>query len=222
MSKTKTTIELQDALINDTRQKRIYGCEEVTIGFQNSGRGHEVADFMTMDSKGILRCYELKVTLQDLKSRAKKSWYGHYNYLVVNDKLYKKIEDWTLFVPEGVGILCGTSLSCRKKPSRKNIPQETETMLKESLIRSLYWKIEKYRDAANLEKKTELEKKIRELEKEKNSAIDRAWHAEHIIHTYEKYKMLNDGLDDVSLELLGQREKEKWHRNISAGKNKHR
>jgi hypothetical protein len=83
LAKRKETLELEDALAKNTREKRIYGCEEITIGFYNNGHGNEIVDFMTMDFKGIVKCYEIKVTLQDLKSSAKKSWYGHYNYLVV-------------------------------------------------------------------------------------------------------------------------------------------
>ena len=91
MAKRKETIVLENALIKQTREKRIYGCEEITIGFHNGGRGNEIVDFMTMDSKGIIKCYEIKVTMEDLKSKAKKSWYGNYNYLVVSEELYNKV-----------------------------------------------------------------------------------------------------------------------------------
>jgi hypothetical protein len=70
MAKRKETVELENALIKNTREKRIYGCEEITIGFYNGGKGNEIVDFMTMDSKGIIKCYEIKVTLEDLKSKA--------------------------------------------------------------------------------------------------------------------------------------------------------
>lgn len=75
MAKRKETLGIEAALQKDTRIKRIYGCEEITIGFYNNGHGNEIVDFMTMDSKGIIKCYEIKVTIQDFKSDAKKSWY---------------------------------------------------------------------------------------------------------------------------------------------------
>ena len=53
MSKRKETLEIEDKLYYMCHKKRIYGCEEVTIGFVNSGYGNEIVDFITMDSKGI-------------------------------------------------------------------------------------------------------------------------------------------------------------------------
>ncbi len=120
MAKRQDTIALENALIKQTKQKRIYGCEEITIGFYNNGHGNEIVDFMTMDSKGVIKCYELKVTLQDLKSNAKKSWYGHYNYLVVSRDLYNKVENWNDYIPKHIGIIVGGGLeSCRKAQKRE-------------------------------------------------------------------------------------------------------
>lgn len=105
------TIDLEQGLENLAREKRWYGCEEITIGFYGNGHGNEICDYILMDSKGTIRCYELKVTKQDLKSHAKKSWYGNYNYLVVTDSLYEKIvsqgESWNDYLPDGVGLMVG-------------------------------------------------------------------------------------------------------------------
>ena len=138
MAKRKETIGIENALDKMCREKRIYGCEEVTIGFHNNGYGNEIVDFMHMDSKGIIKCYEIKVTFNDLKSDAKKSWYGHYNYLVVSDDLYKKVSDWSVFVPDHVSIISahlkknGTyTLMSRTKAKKQNISFEMEMMLKE-------------------------------------------------------------------------------------------
>mgnify|MGYP007110284969 CR=1 FL=1 len=138
ISKRQDTLSLENALIKSTKQKRIYGCEEITMGFYNNGHGNEVVDFMTMDSKGIIKCYELKVTLQDLKSDAKKSWYGHYNYLVVSRELYDKVSDWDEYIPKHIGIIVGECLESRRKAQRCEVSTETEIMLKESMIRSMF------------------------------------------------------------------------------------
>ena len=76
MSKTAMTLAIENALHTMCRQKRIYGCEEITIGFPNNGHGNEIVDFMTMDSHGILRCYEIKISMADLRSKAKKVGMG--------------------------------------------------------------------------------------------------------------------------------------------------
>lgn len=87
MAKTEETKMLERSLEERSRKKREYGCEEVTIGFKHEGHGDEIVDYMTMDADEVFRCYELKVTLADLKTDNKLSWYGDYNYLVISDLL---------------------------------------------------------------------------------------------------------------------------------------
>lgn len=212
MSKRPETIHLEELLHKDTRNGRFYGCEEVTIGFMNNGHGNEIVDYMTMDSKGTLKCYELKVTMEDLKSKAKKSWYGHYNYLVTIDDIWKKIKDnLEDYIPAGVGVIVGgkTCLSSVKKATKKKITSEQETMLKESLVRSMYWKMIKYKDAIDPVKVKELNQRVRRAEKEKQMYLDRALESERIISDYETYKYLNTG-KDIELKQLAKKEKEKW------------
>ena len=164
---------------------------------------------MTMDSKGIIRCYELKVTLQDLKSPAKKSWYAHYNYLVVSRELYDKVSDWDEYIPKHIGIIVGECLESRRKAKKCEISTETEIMLKESMIRSMFWKMQKYKDAQNIEKQKQLQSKISRLEREKESMRERALKAENIINDYETYKWYNDDVD-IDLAALAKVEKEKY------------
>ncbi len=167
---------------------------------------------MTMDSKGIIKCYELKVTLQDLKSDAKKSWYGHYNYLVVSRELYNKVSDWDEYIPKYIGIIVGECLESKRKAQRCEVSTETEIMLKESMIRSMYWKMLKYKDAQSIEKQKKLQSKIRSLEHDNENIRDRALKAERIINEYETYKWYNDGVD-IDLAVLAKAEKEKYREN---------
>ena len=172
---------------------------------------------MTMDSKGIIKCYELKVTLQDLKSNAKKSWYGHYNYLVVGRELYNQVSDWSKYIPKHIGIIVGDSLESRRKAQKCEVTTETEIMLKESMIRSMYHKMQKYKDAQSLDKQKQLQSKIRRLERERDIAYDRALKAERIVYDYETYKSYNDGVD-IDLASMVKEEKERFREN----KRKHR
>lgn len=170
MSKTAKTREIENCLRKNTASKRIYGCEEVTIGFYNSGHGNEIVDFCTMDSKGIIRCYEIKVTLSDLKSKAKKSWYGHYNYLIMPSELLKKVkDDIDHFIPDYVGVILPTSyhpyIRSYRNAKKQLLTPETENMMKESIIRSMYYKMIKYRTDPEAEEllntKSELQKYVR-------------------------------------------------------------
>lgn len=173
MAKRAETLDIENRLHNMCRKKRIYGCEEVTIGFQNKGQGNEIVDFASMDSKGIVRCYEIKVTLPDLKSKAKKSWYGHYNYLAVTDELYEKIKDHIReYIPDWVGVITPSAFSwsvplkVRMPAKKQELSMDQELMIKESMVRSVTLKMYKYKDEVD-------EDKIKELKKEVSSAKKR-------------------------------------------------
>lgn len=170
--KREETLMIERFLQEETHKKVLYGCEEVTIGFHNNGHGNEIVDFMSMDSKGIIKCYEIKISLQDLKSDAKKSWYGNYNYLVVTEKLYQEVTDWSVFLPAGTGLVLasektkGFSLRSVIKARKQNISAETSMMLKESLVRSIYYKMEKYKSYGDEQEFKMLKKKLRIKQKE--------------------------------------------------------
>lgn len=200
MAKRKETLAIEEAMHTMCRKNRIYGCDEVTIGFANNGHGNEVVDFMSMDAKGILRCYEIKVTFQDLGSKAHKSWYGHYNYLLVSDSLYQKNPDWAKYIPDFVGIsVCipasgGVEIVNRRKPVRQDLTSCQEIMVKDGFIRSLWYKMWKYRDAADLEQVQVLESEIRQW-KRKYREESEARNLEYLEfrryrHAIQKYRKL--------------------------------
>ena len=194
MAKREDTLMIERALVEMTKEKGIYGCEEITIGFVNQGFGGEIVDFMTMDSKGIFRCYEIKVTVPDLKSSAKKSWYGNYNYLVVSNELYTKLEDWEQFLPEGVGLIkYNTSLETVIKPKKKNIEINISLMLAQSMNRSMYYKMLKYYDSQSLEKMKKLKEKQRYWENQYRSENRERIDLYHKIKRFERLKRKNDG-----------------------------
>ena len=197
MPKRQETLLLEAALKKKTKKQRIYGCEEITIGFQNSGNGHEIVDFMTLDSKSIIRCYEIKVTIADFKSAAKKSWYGNYNYLVVSSALYCSYKDYIQeHTPLHVGILVGEYLHSERNCQRIDIPSEQYQMLLESMVRSMYWKLSKYYDAANADLQRNANAEIRKLKKQLSEAEHRASDDEHLIREYELFKEHYEELDD--------------------------
>lgn len=153
MPKRKETLFIESALADDTRKKRIYGSGEVTIGFAWQGMGHEIVDYITIDTKDIIRCYEIKVTMEDLKSRSRKSFYGHYNYLVVTSELYEKMKKSEINlesygIPVWAGIkICYTCMDFKtiRKAVKQDIGMDQVSLLKTSMIRSMYWKNDKYR-----------------------------------------------------------------------------
>ena len=47
MAKRQETLDIETALEQMCREKRIYGCKEVTIGFPHQKMGNEICDFLT-------------------------------------------------------------------------------------------------------------------------------------------------------------------------------
>ncbi|MGG4288320.1 hypothetical protein ABEW81_11040 [Priestia megaterium] len=127
MAKTDTTIELERAIYGATNKQGVFGCFEVTIGWF----GNERVDYMTYDTKGVWRCYEVKVSVSDFRSKAKKTFCGHYNYFVMTSELYQKVKEE---VPSHIGIYVGRT--CVKRAKKQELLVE-EKVLKDSLIRSL-------------------------------------------------------------------------------------
>lgn len=114
IAKTGLTIELECQIWNHTKKPRgLFGCFKVTIGWY----GRERVDFMTYDTKGIWRCYEIKVSNADFRSKSKVSSLGHYNYYVMPEELFYQIESE---IPAFVSVYTSNNgyLTCKKKPKR--------------------------------------------------------------------------------------------------------
>lgn len=198
--KRQETIDIENKLneiITDKHRNSsfgYYGCEEVTIGFANNGHGNEIVDFMSMDSKGTIRCYEIKVTMADLKSKAKLSFYGHYNYLVIGGELLDRVEEVKLLTPKEIGIL-DNNLSAIRRPKLKGIHDKTETMLKESLVRSMYHKMNKYKRTQDIDEYKKLENKVKRVERERNKYKKQYDELTNNIWKYEQWLRRNKGIN---------------------------
>ena len=90
--KTAETVALEKAIRWATRKTGVFGCYEVTIGFC----GRERVDYMTYDTKGVFRCYEIKVSKADFHSAAAKSFvaittimFSQGNYTIRSKKRYR-------------------------------------------------------------------------------------------------------------------------------------
>lgn len=156
--KTQETLKIEQVLLegcfapNNPKLAKEYGIAEVTVGFQRNKQGHERVDFLSYDARNdIFRCYEIKVSMNDFKSEAKMSWYGNYNYLVITQELFqeKPLQWWRDEVPEHVGIIVINTKSetkkAVKKATRLEITDEVREMLKDSLIRCLFYENNKRR-----------------------------------------------------------------------------
>ena len=154
MAKTEETLRLEKSIFRATKKTGVFGCFEVTIGFF----GRERVDYMTYDTKGIFRCYEIKTSVSDFHSKSKKTFCGHYNYYVLTREVYDKVKDE---IPKHIGVFVNGCF-CRKPIKQKlDIPID---VLKDSMIRSLCRESDKLFNSSD---KKALDKAKKTLEKEK-------------------------------------------------------
>lgn len=155
--KSKLTKEIEKALQKET--SNWFGCLEVTIGWY----GRKRVDFMTMDSKEIFRCFEIKISKADFYSKNGHNFVGHFNYYVVTLEVFEEIKDK---IPKHIGVYIwnGKYLVLVKRAKKQKV--EDINILKNSLIRSLYREACKSRDSENIELINNLKNRVAKLEKE--------------------------------------------------------
>lgn len=139
MAKTEQTIQLERDIFGATNKQGTFGCFEVTIGWY----GDERVDYITYDTKGIWRCYEVKASKADFYSKAKKTFIGHFNYYVLTKELFEIVKHE---IPSHIGVYVGKTLI--KRPKKQELSVD-EQILKNSLIRSLSRDAEKINKSEN-------------------------------------------------------------------------
>lgn len=149
--KRNDTITIESVLLNSCygphpSLAKEYSTNEVTLHKPGMTNGKEFVDFMSYNPvQNIIRCYEIKVTMNDFHSDAKKSWYGDYNYLVLSSELHsqKTLDWWKSQIPNDVGIIVINPETLYKdivfRAKKRDISDEQRIMLKESLLRSLFY-----------------------------------------------------------------------------------
>lgn len=135
-NKGETTLKLEEAIRRSTSKVGVFSCLEVTIGSPHEGYGR--VDFLTIDTKNIVRCYEIKSSISDFRSKAKWTFVGHYNYFVLTQEVYDQVKNE---IPNHVGVyVYGT---CVKKPKKQKVSEEMLTLIRMSMIRSLSRDVDK-------------------------------------------------------------------------------
>lgn len=161
MNKTEVTHKLERQLWKYTKKRGTFGCFEVTIGWG----GKERVDYLTYNTKGIFRCYEIKASKSDFYSNNKVSFVGDYNYYVMPIELYNEVKE-DIDSDIGVSASDGEKLSSIKR-AKKHEFGICKQILKDSMIRSLYRESEKIISNNDT---LEIEKLRKELNKSKRKA----------------------------------------------------
>lgn len=122
-----------------------YGVFEVAVPRAIINRYHrERVDFLTYETTGIYRAYEIKNSVSDFYSGCKWSFIGHYNYFILNASIYEKVKK---DIPEDIGVWLvynSGCMECVKKPKRKELQCKPEDMMF-SLMQALSREYKKYR-----------------------------------------------------------------------------
>lgn len=174
--KTETTLALERAIWRTTNKMGTFGCFEVTIGWF----GKERVDYMTYDTKGEFKCYEIKVSKADFNSGCHNSFVGNLNYYVMPPELYEQVKD---DIPDWVGVYTtpnDRSASSVKRAKRRELAVDKD-MLKDSLIRSLYresTKLIKSEDPCIIDR---LHREINRLRRERDEYYRAYWDLKRII-----------------------------------------
>lgn len=165
MAKTEQTLQLEREIWRATCKQGVFGCFEVTIGWF----GNERVDYITYDTKGIWRCYEIKVSKSDFRSKASNTFIGHYNYYVMPKELYEQVKDE---IPSHIGVYINGV--CIERAKKQEITVD-EQILKDSLIRSLYREYEKQYRSGIPTVIEQLRKRLRRAESDKEEYRRKYW-----------------------------------------------
>ena len=153
MAKSELTKELEGLTIRYLRKLGWYSCIEVGLREKIRDvyneekmmieqiipeRPYQIVDvLMYCERDNEFRCYEIKTTVSDFRSKAHKSFIGNYNYYVFPKGLYEKVKDE---IPKEIGVLeagHGWALKCLKNAKYQELQYPKELLL-ESMVRSLY------------------------------------------------------------------------------------
>lgn len=166
--KTEETKRLELEIWEATNKQGVFGCFEVTIGWFGSER----VDYMTYDTKGDFRCYEIKVTKSDFHSHCHNSFVGNFNYYVLPESLYEEVKKE---IPNYVGVYAERNgyVYSVKKAKRQNT--ENPNVLKDSMIRSLCREVTKQIESKNTLKIDRMNLEMSRLKRDRDNYYRQYW-----------------------------------------------
>lgn len=158
-----TTKEIENIAYNHLWKKGWYGVFEVAIPRAIVNKYHrERLDFLTYETTGVYRAYEIKRNKSDFYSGCAWSWIGNYNYFIMPYELYYEVKD---DIPEGIGVWVvreySKDMECIKKPKRRELLCSSSDMMF-AMMQSMSREYKKYRKLLEKEGKTNKKKTKKE------------------------------------------------------------
>ncbi|WP_430602509.1 hypothetical protein IGJ02_002935 [Enterococcus sp. DIV0724b] len=99
--KTSLTTQMEEVLYYYCRENGDVVVEEVTMP-EDQGIVDTLSCRLTVENQFEWRCYELKASKADFRSKAKLSFIGNYNYFVLPVALFEKIKEE---IPSHIGAM---------------------------------------------------------------------------------------------------------------------
>lgn len=99
--KTPLTLQMEEVLYYYCRENGDIVVEEVAMP-EDQGIVDTLSCRLTKENSFEWRCYELKVSLADFRSKAKLSFVGNYNYFVLPNALFEKVK---AEIPPHIGVM---------------------------------------------------------------------------------------------------------------------
>lgn len=151
---TVTTKEIENIAYNYLWKKGWYGVFEVAVPRAIINKYHrERVDFLTYETTGIYRAYEIKRDKYDFYSGCAWSWIGNYNYFIMPYKLYEEVKN---DIPYGIGVWViyehSKSMECIKRPKKRDLLCSSEDMMF-ALMQAMSREYKKYRKLKEKENK---------------------------------------------------------------------
>lgn len=155
-----TTKDIENIAYNYLWKKGWYGVFEVAVPRAIINKYHrERVDFLTYETSGVYRAYEIKISKSDFYSGCAWSWIGNYNYFIMPYDLYCEVKN---DIPEGIGVWVvreySKNMECIKRPKRRDLICSHEDMMF-ALMQAMSREYKKYRKIKEKETKNSVKRK---------------------------------------------------------------
>lgn len=229
MSKSNLTLEIENQALKQFSKMGVFMCPECSfqrawikdkpanVSFQEFHTNPkytqvegkhirtEIVDILELNSQKGWVCYEIKISKSDFHSEAIKSFVGNYNYYLMPEELYNKVQNE---IPKEIGVYTYKNkyLTLVKKSRKQNLIEGIDVQLNYGMIRALNREREKQRNKIKSIYYNDLQNYIYKLQDEKEKKKNKLWNLKH--YEIGKQKEINDleveldVLDDVSKNLI--------------------
>lgn len=188
------TKDLETRLINHFSKQGQYLTLEMKVpiydydDWSHAFDGNERVD-VCMIWKGSWYFFELKVTVADFRSKAKKSFQGNYNYFVMPKEIYEKVKDEIKAKYPGVGCYVYNDtmyeLQCVMPAKRQDLKVKEEN-LKIAFVRSLSCQFLKYRYRYDSQRTSIRQKLLAKIDDLQRNCEDANAHLDYMRDCVEK------------------------------------